>query len=58
MNAKIVASEKFDHLKEALVKPKAFVKDNPWWVAGGLAVTALAAGLIYFFLHGRSSGRA
>jgi len=42
-------SEKYSHLKEALVEsPKDFFKENPWWIGGGLALSVLTAGIIFF----------
>lgn len=42
-------SEKYGHLKDALVEtPKDFVKENPWWTTGGLALSLLTAGFIFF----------
>lgn len=50
-------SEKYSHLKKALVTaPKDFAKENPWWVAGGLALSilAVAAGIFFAVKHGNS----
>jgi hypothetical protein len=42
-------SERYSHLKDALMEtPIHFVKENPWWAAGGLALSVLAAGIIFF----------
>ncbi|MCK7476483.1 MAG: hypothetical protein M0C28_02060 [Candidatus Moduliflexus flocculans] len=53
-------SGKYSHLKKALVKgPMGFVKENPWWVAGGLALALLTAAGIVCAVHRRNSaGRA
>ncbi len=45
-------SEKYDYLKETLVEnPKDLVKENPWWAAGGLALSVLTAGIVFFLLQ-------
>ena len=42
-------SEKYGYLKDTLMDtPKDFVKENPWWAAGGLALSVLTAGIIFF----------
>lgn len=42
-------SEKYGHLKDVLMEnPKEFVKENPWLAAGGLVLSVLTAGIIFF----------
>jgi len=42
-------SDKYAHLKDVLLEnPKDFIKENPWWMGGGLALSILAAGIILF----------
>ena len=51
-------SEKYSHLKKALVTgPTDFVKENPWWVAGGLALALLTAAGIICAVRRRNSHR-
>lgn len=51
-------SEKYSHLKKALVTgPTDFVKKNPWWVAGGLALAILTAAGILCAVNRRKSHR-
>jgi len=46
---KKLIAEKYVHLKDVLVKaPGDFVKENPWWVAGGLALSVLAGAAVFF----------
>jgi hypothetical protein len=45
-------SERYSHLKDALVDPPIhFVKENPWWAAGGLALSILTAGIVFYLLQ-------
>lgn len=45
-------SERYAHLKDALVEaPKNLVKENPWWAAGGLALSILTAGIVFFLVQ-------
>ena len=45
-------SEKYSNLKNVLGKaPKDFVKENPWWVAGGVALTLLTAAAVFFTIR-------
>lgn len=45
-------SERYSHLKDALVEtPIHFVKENPWWAAGGLALSILTAGVVFYLLQ-------
>jgi len=42
-------SEKYTYLKDAMGgTPRDFVRENPWWAAGGLALSILAAGIVFF----------
>lgn len=50
-------SDKYSHLKKALAGPTDFVKENPWWVAGGLALALLTAAGIICAVHRRNSHR-
>jgi len=51
-------SDKYSHLKKALVTgPTNFVKENPWWVAGGLALALMTAAGIIYAVHRRNSHR-
>jgi len=44
-----LVSERYSHLKDLLVQtPTEFVKENPWWVGGGLALSILTAGIVFF----------
>jgi hypothetical protein len=49
-------TERYGHLKDVLVRvPKDFVKENPWWVAGGVALSAMTAGLVFYLYQRRKS---
>ncbi len=51
-------SDKYSHLKKALVTgPTDFVKENPWWVVGGLALALLTAAGVICAVHRRNSCR-
>jgi len=48
--AKAVSS-KYTHLRDALINDgKNVVTDNPWLVAGGIALSAVTVGLSYFLI--------
>ena len=44
-------SDQYTHLKDALEKPKDLIKENPWWVGGGLALSILAAGIVFYLVQ-------
>lgn len=46
-------SGKYNHLKEALAETPNLVKENPWWLVGGVAVSLLAAGIVFLFTRKR-----
>jgi ElaB/YqjD/DUF883 family membrane-anchored ribosome-binding protein len=51
-------SDRYSRLKKALVTgPTDFVKENPWWVVGGLALALLTAAGIICAVRRRNSHR-
>jgi hypothetical protein len=45
-------SARYSHLKDALVEtPIHFVKENPRWAAGGLALSILTAGIVFYLIQ-------